>query len=340
MTDDKRARERTSPWRERLGGSALDYSIPPIANRPPYWLGGLTLVSFIVLAVTGLLLAQFYQPSPLGAHDSVVYIITRVPLGDVLRSLHAVSASAMVVTLVAHLAFVFRRRAYVRPREVTWWAGTLMAVVVFLLVVTGTILRYDQEGFEALDHFLAGAERVGLLGAFFQEDFTPSTPILARVFGWHTSLLPLLFLGLAGLHLWLIRHLGIHSDEPRTAVFRDHLRRLAGVGLLLFAGVLLLAVLAPEDLGYPPVAGVEVTKPFWPLLWVYGLENLIGLNAMLLGPGLVFLFLLLVPLIDRGAHPRGPARRILATLGIVLLVGAIGLGVYAAIAPAQQHLRM
>lgn len=340
MTDDTHRARGASVLEERLALRALEYGIPPSANRFPYWLGGLTFVSAVLLTVTGVVLAQFYQPSPLGAHDSVVYLVTRVPFGDFVRSLHAWSATAMVLTLVAHLCYVFFRRSYARPREVTWWAGVGMAAVVFFLIVSGTILRYDQEGFEALEHLLAGAEMAGLAGAPFQEDFTASTPVLARVFQWHTSLFPILLLGLAGLHFWLIRHHGIHSPQPKTAVFRTHLRRLTGAGVLLFTAVGLLAVLFPEDLGYPPVPGVEMTKPFWALLWVYGLENLMGLTAMVLGPGLILAFLTAVPLLDRGPDPSSGIRRAVSAAGIVLLIGTLALGVYAALAPAQQHLGM
>jgi ubiquinol-cytochrome c reductase cytochrome b subunit len=340
MADDTQRAQGASVVEERLALRALEYGIPAVANRWPYWLGGLTFVSALIAIVTGLVLAQFYQPSPLGAHDSVVYIVTRVPFGDFLRNLHVWSATAMTVTLVAHLCVVFVRRSYVRPREVTWWAGVGMAGVVFFLIVTGTVLRYDQEGFEALAHLLAGAQMAGILGLPFQEDLTASTPVLARVFQWHTSLFPILLLGLAGLHFWLIRHHGIHSEDPKTAVFRTHLRRLTGAGLLLFTALGLLAVLFPEDLGYPPVAGVEVTKPFWALLWVYGLENLLGLTAMVLGPSLIVSFLIAVPLLDRGRNPSNRIRRAVSAVGLVLLIGALGLGLYAALAPAQQHLGM
>lgn len=67
---------------DRLGLSALDYAIPPAANRLPYKLGGLTFIGLLVLKGTGLLLDQFFSPDPLSAYDSVVYIMTRVPLGD------------------------------------------------------------------------------------------------------------------------------------------------------------------------------------------------------------------------------------------------------------------
>jgi quinol-cytochrome oxidoreductase complex cytochrome b subunit len=324
-------------WRERLAWHALGYGIPAAGMRWFHFLGGLTLASALALVGTGLWLAQFYNPNPIGAHDSVVYIVTRAPLGDVVRSLHAWAATAMVASLVAHLAVVFVRRCYVRPREVTWWTGAGMAAAVFLLAVTGTVLRYDQEGFEALAHLRAGAELAGPLGAPFREDFAPSAPVLARVFQWHTSLLPLVLFGLLALHLWLVRHLGLRAAEPPSVPFARHLRKLAGAACVLVAALGALALLVPEDLGYPPVPSVEVTKPFWPLLWVYGLENLFGLHAMVWGPLAVFGFLALVPVLDR--EGAGPGRRRAAVaLGAAILGGALVLGLYAAIAPAQQHL--
>ena len=158
----------------------------------------------------------------------------------------------------------------------TWWAGVAMAGILFLLIVTGTVLRYDQEGFEALAHFVAGGNLTGTFGAFFTDGFTPSTSLLSRIFGLHTSLLPIALLMLIALHFWLIRQLGINAEFSETGLFRNHATRLAGFSLLLFAGLGVLAAFMPEGLGYPAVAGVEITKPFWPVLWVYGLENLLG----------------------------------------------------------------
>lgn len=103
-----------------------------------------------------------------------------------------------------------------------------LAGLIFLLIVTGTALRYDQEGFEALAHLVAGSEMTGWFGGFFTEGFTVSTPLLSRIYGLHTSLLPLAVVALMGVHFWLVRQLGIHASAERT-------------------------------------------KPFWPVLWVYGL---------------------------------------------------------------------
>ena len=112
---------------ERLALSSLDYPIPKRANHWTYMLGGLTAFFIAVLVLTGLYLGQFYNPSPAGAHDSVLYLISRAPFGDWIRSLHYWAAGATVITITAHLGYVFWRRAYRRPREVTWWVGVGLA---------------------------------------------------------------------------------------------------------------------------------------------------------------------------------------------------------------------
>jgi len=325
---------------ERLALGSLDYEIPVAANRWTYMLGGLTAVFLALLFATGLYLAQFYNPTPIGAHDSVLYIIARAPFGDWIRSLHYWSAAAAVVTIVAHLAYVFWRRSYRRPREVTWWAGVAMAGVIFLLLVTGAALRYDQEGIEALAHFVSGGEKTGLLGVFFTAGFTRSTTLLSRIFSLHTSLLPLLLLALMGLHFWLIRQLGIHADYSDTTVFRTHARRLVGAGLLAFATVGLLAILAPEGIGYAGVPGAEVTKPFWPVLWVYGLENLLGSWGMILGPAFLFGFLAAVPLLDRRQDDTPGPSGVVGWFALFVAVAVLLLWLYGMFGARQQHLGM
>ena len=325
---------------ERLGVDALDYEVPGATNRLKYMLGGLTAFLLAVLVLTGLYLSQYYNPTPTGAHDSVLYLITRAPLGDWVRSLHYWSAGGVVVTVTAHLAYVFWRRSYKRPREVTWWAGVAMAGILFLLTVTGTVLRYDQEGFEALAHFVAGGNLTGAFGAFFTEGFTPSTSLLSRLFSLHTSLLPIVLLMLIALHFWLIRQLGIHADYSEPGIFRNHATRLTGFSLLLFAGLGLLAVAMPEGIGYPAVAGVEITKPFWPVLWVYGLENLLGAWGMILGPAIIFVFLAAVPLLDRREDDTPGRHGWVGWTGVTLSVAVLALWLYGMFGEARQHIGM
>ncbi len=325
---------------DRLGLEALEYRIPPVANRLPYMLGGLTFMVIITLFVTGVFLDQFYNPNPVGAHDSIVYIMSRVPLGNWLRGLHYWGAGLVLVSVALHLVYVFSRRSYLRPREVTWWAGVALYITIFALVFTGSVLRADQEGSEALAHAVAGAQLVGPLGAPMSPDFTRSTPLLARLHNAHVSLLPLLLLALVGLHFWLVRYLGIHSHEPKTVPFTVHLRRLTGYGLLLWAILGAVAAIFPPGIGFAGIEGAEVTKPFWPFLWIYTVENTMGIKGMLIAPLVLFGFLLAVPLLDRARDPDRGRPRWLTGLALLLLALYVGGMIYGVFAPQMQHIGM
>ena len=301
-------------------------------------LGGLTFFGLVLLVLTGIILDQYYDPNPLGAHDSIVFILTRVPLGTWVRALHYWGASIVLVSVFLHLVYVFWRRSYLPPREITWWSGATMLLLLFALAFTGSVLRADQEGGEALAHAVAGAELVGPVGAPLTPDFAASTSLLARLHAAHVSLLPLALFAVLALHFWLIRHLGIHAHDEKAAVFTTHLRRLSGYGLVLWSGIAVLAVIVPPGIGFPAVAGVEVTKPFWPFLWIYAVENTIGMWGMVLAPLALFVFLFLVPVFDGRDERARP--RWFAALAILILALFAAAFVYGVFAPQMQHLGM
>jgi len=162
--------EKTIFWEkvdERLGLSGLAYPVPEYANSLPYVLGGITLIGFVILIVTGVVLAQFYHPHPSDAHESVLYIITEAPWGDFIRSVHFWTANLMVVTALLHLIRVFVTGSYKRPREFNWLVGVGLLAVTLGFVFTGTVLKWDQEGVEALAHNWEIGELLGLWGVWF-----------------------------------------------------------------------------------------------------------------------------------------------------------------------------
>jgi quinol-cytochrome oxidoreductase complex cytochrome b subunit len=152
-------------------------------------------------------------------------------------------------------------------------------------------------------------------------------------------LLPLLLLGLVGLHFWLIRMLGINSSQAKTSRFSDHLPKLTGYALLLLGSAGLLAVLFPPSLGHPSVAGFEVTKPYWPFLWIYVVENTMGMTGMVFAPIVIFGFLFLVPLLDRPRDNR-PRPMLVTGIALLILVFYVGGIIYGFFAPQMSHLGM
>ncbi len=340
-------------WRaldRRLGLSGLAYPVPEHANSIAYLLGGITFAGFVILILTGIILAQFYNPSPAQAHDSVIYIITQAPLGDFIRSIHFWTANLVVVTAILHLIRVFSTASYKRPREINWLVGLGLLAVTLGFVFTGTVLKWDQEGVEALAHNREIGELLGLWGVWFTSEFTRSVPILTRLYIGHLTLLPAAFTLLIAAHMYLIKFHGISKratpdakvdDETvieGSSSFIHHLRRLVGFGLILFVVVGVLAIIWPAPLGQAGIAGEEVTKPPWMFLPFYPLEDVAGVNGLLAGSGLLFFLLALVPFIDRSPWLSPRKRRWIIIAGLVLLLVLIALGVTAWISRPVPHL--
>ncbi|MBI3762002.1 MAG: cytochrome b N-terminal domain-containing protein [Chloroflexi bacterium] len=344
-------RSRLGDWlNERLGLQGIAYAVPEHANSLPYVLGGITLTGFVILFITGIYLAQFYHPHPADAHQSVVYLITGAPLGDLVRSIHFWTAQIVTVTVLLHMLRVLFTGAYKRPREINWYVGLGLLAVTFGLVFTGSVLKFDQEGLEALQHNKEAAEFIGALGTWFSAEFSRSVPLLTRLFNGHITILPLLFGLLIAAHIFLIKQHGISPKVTPDAVSRStagegesrfdvHLRRMAGYGLFVLALALLLSLIFPAPLGQPGVAGAEVTKPGWMFVWLFPAEEAWGTRALVIVPAILGGLLALVPILDRSPY-LSPARRrgLVLEAGFVLIVIIVS-GVFATLQPVAAHLR-
>ena len=63
-----------------------------------YYLGGMTLFFFFVQVVTGILLMLYYRPSAEEAFESVEFLMTSVPFGWLIRSIHSWSANLITAS--------------------------------------------------------------------------------------------------------------------------------------------------------------------------------------------------------------------------------------------------
>src|SRR6266540_1564963 len=291
---------------ERLGIDAIRYPVPAHANRVAYSLGGLTAFALGILIVTGVILAQFYNPDPTAANESVRHIVQAVWAGRFIRGVHFWAAEAMYVLAILHLLRIYFTGAYKRPREANWLIGVGMLALTIGAMFTGTVLKWDQEGFEALSHNLEIGKLLGGLGFWFNPDFSSGVPILIRLYIAHVSIIPMLILGL--------------------------------LGLLLLGALSLIAVLFPPGIGPTPVEGIEVTKPPWMYWWMFTLENWIGLSGIVWGAGVLFALLVAVPFIDRNPRRYWRRRPIALGLGALVLAFLIVLSILEAVTTPVEHL--
>jgi quinol-cytochrome oxidoreductase complex cytochrome b subunit len=183
-----------------------------------YTLGSASLFLAVNQIVTGILLTVYYVPTPDHAYDSVQFITTQVPAGWLIRGLHHWGASAMVVVTVLHMLRIVLHGAYKYPREVTWFSGVALLLIVVGFGFTGYLLPWDQKAFWAttVGTRIAGIAPVigdSILRALRGGE-TLSAVTLARFYGGHVWMLPAALLLLLLIHLYLVIRIGI-SAPPR-----------------------------------------------------------------------------------------------------------------------------
>ncbi len=342
---------------EHLGLSALRYPVPSHANTIWNTLGGMTFVGLIVLVITGIWLAQFYNPDPAAARISVAYIQNQAPLGDIIRGIHVWTAYLVVVLVVLHMIRVVVTAAYKHPREFNWLVGiALLGLLLFGGIFTGTVLRWDQEAYEALEHNTATAQLFGAVGGFFSRGFTSSVAILPRLYAAHVSIVPMLLAGFLIAHIFLIKHHAIaptaaQADageapngslpkEKMTARYSTHLRLMVGYGMAVVAFAGVLGLLLPPAIGPAPDPTMEVTKPPFVFYVFYAFENFVGIKGILYSSIGLFGLLAVFPFLDRTPLRRLRKRPVALVLGSILLVGMVALSIYVAVSGTGKHLGM
>ncbi len=335
---------------DRLGIGGLRYPVPKHANSLAFTLGGITLVSFILLIVTGIYLAQFYDPTPARAHASVTFITDQAFAGALIRSVHYWLATAFVVTLVLHMVRTFVTGSFKAPREFIWVSGIILFLLTAGLLFSGTGLRQDQESIEALAHNTEIADVFGFLGFWFSSDFTNNVSIVTRLYVAHVSILPIMVGGVIAIHMLLIkRHrlsplpwgtpeeIAVREQAEHSEPFTSHLKHIGKWGLVLLGVVLLLSGLMPTGLGPAGVEGIEITKPPWYFLWLYPWEDWIGLQALYLIPGLLAIGLLAIPFVDRSKERDPRRRKLWMALGLIVLLAWVGLSIYGSVTVPVSH---
>lgn len=339
---------------DRLSISALKYPVPEHANNLAWSLGGVTAAALVILIATGVILVQFYNPVPEGANESVRHIVSHTWGGRFVRGVHFWAAQAMYVTALLHMLRVFFTGSYKKPREANWLIGAAMFGLVALGLFSGTVLKWDQEGFEALGHNIELGRFLGGAGMWFSPRFANHVSILVRLYGAHVVIIPGLIIMLLGLHALLVKRHKIspHPSLPTsesgqqapatepTEPFTHHVRRILAFALTLLGLLGILAVLLPPAIGPSPVAGLEVTKPPWNFWWMFTLENWIGLTGILYGELAFFALLVILPFVDRNPNRYWRRRPVAMTIAIAMVLAIIVLTLLMAITPATQHLDM
>lgn len=326
--------DTSRPLGEALS-DALGRPLPSYA-RWPRVLGILSVVLFLFLAVTGVMLAFYYRPTPDSAYESVTTIVRDVSFGWFVHQVHGWAAIALVLILLVRLWRFFFQGVYKTPREALWIVGVLLFLVAIHADLTGRLLAWDNGGYwstvRALE-VLYSAPVIGPSLEFVVGGSEIDGNVLIRFYFLHVVVLPGVLLALLFLNFSGVRRVGL-SPLPGDAAdagggaakFRVHLYNLLILLVVMFGVLITLAVLAPAPFEHEadPFSTPPEARPPWYLLASHGMLEAFPAIVPRWGRALlleaVLAAILLLPFIDRSRGRKMPERRGVIAIGLVVLV--------------------
>ncbi len=311
--------QRLTDWLDSRTGfrqatHAFLYHRIPGGARWRYVWGTTLLFAVVVQFITGIFLWMHYSPSTQTAWESVYFIEHQMAGGSLLRGIHHYMSSAVMILMAIHLLQVVIYGAYRALREVNYWIGLAMMLVLFGLGQTGYLLPWDQRGYRATQvaTTIAGvtpgvgdeAKAVALGG----DDFGHHT--LTRFFALHAGVLPGILIVLVILHAAVGRRHGYTTPEetstPEGTYWPDQALRDGVACLAVIGTVWAITTMRPAELGPPSDAIVEfnTARPEWYFRFLFQmLKYFEGASGMFIAaqliPGVLLAVLVLMPFIGR-----------------------------------------
>ena len=327
-----------------LNSQLVDYPTPRNLN---YWwnFGSLAGIALVLQIVTGVVLAMHYTPHADMAFDSVEHIMRNVNYGWLLRYAHANGASMFFLVVYIHLLRGLYYGSYKAPREILWWLGIILLLMMMANAFMGYVLPWGQMSYWAatvITNLFTAIPLVGeSLTTWLWGGPVVDTPTLVRFYSLH-YMLPFLMVGLVVVHLWAlhVHHsnnpLGIDVKGPQDFLpFHPYYTAKDLVGLGVFLLVLAYFILfAPNFLGHPDnyIPANSLSTPahivpewyFWPFYAILRAipDKLLGVVAMF---GSI-LILFAVPWLDTSRVRSAKFRPIYKQVYWLLVVDVLVLG--------------
>ena len=327
-----------------LKHSAVDYPTPKNLN---YWWNFGSLAGFFLLVqiITGIMLSMHYTAHVDHAFASIEHIMRNVNHGWLIRYVHMNGASFFFIVVYIHIFRGLYYGSYKAPRELLWWLGIIILLLMMATAFMGYVLPWGQMSFWGATVITNLFSAIPVIGEgvvqWLWGGYSVDNPTLSRFYTLH-FLLPFLIVGVVVLHIVALHThgsnnpLGIERKGPQDSIpfhpyytVKDFFG--LGVALTIFFSVVFFA---PDYLGHPdnyvpadPLKTPAHIVPEWYFLPFYAIlraipDKLGGVIAMF--SAIFVLFLL--PWLDTSKVRSATFRPIYKVLFWVFLVDAVILG--------------
>ncbi|MBE9018687.1 cytochrome B6 [Chroococcidiopsis sp. CCALA 051] len=163
----------------------------------------LTLSS--IAALTGILLAFYYEPTAGGAYNSLRAIATQIPNGWLIRRIHSLAGNGLIGVSLVEIVVMFLGERF-RPSWITAWiSGILLTLTAIGLSWTAILLDWTQIGYWRFTIELGTIEALPAIGSQLRNILTGggavNTVTVQHLFTIHSYLLSGGAIVLAIIHL-------------------------------------------------------------------------------------------------------------------------------------------
>ena len=320
---------------------AKEYWIPKNINF--LWAMGLILAfTFKLLLISGIFLLMYYQPHVDTAFDSVNYTIMReVEFGWLWRHIHAVAASVVFLIIYIHMLTGIYYGSYKKGREIIWISGMLLFLTFSAEAFSGYMLPWGQMSYWAgmviTNLFSAGALELNGLVEWIRGDYVPGQAFLDRFFMLHVLLLPLVILGLIGLHFAALRLPHVNNQDGDEIDFEEEAAKykagkkgeskvIAFANDFMSKDVFVLSIylifffylvfwhfgFAMDPINFDPADGLKTPPhiyPEWYFLWSYEILRPLPKDPGLVAFGIAQVIFFALPWLDRSPNAKPANRR-------------------------------
>jgi quinol-cytochrome oxidoreductase complex cytochrome b subunit len=319
--------------------SFLDHSLGsqfPVPRNLTYWwnFGSLAGLMLVVMILSGIFLAMNYTPHTDYAFDSVERIMRDVNYGWLIRYIHMNGASMFFIVVYIHVFRGMYYGSYKPPREILWWLGIVILLLMMATAFMGYVLPWGQMSFwgaTVITNLFSAIPFVGeKIVTLLWGGFSVDNPTLNRFYALH-YLLPFVIAGVVVLHIWALHvhgsnnPLGIDAKGPQDKIpFHPYytIKDLFGMAvfLLIFSFFIFFA---PNFFGEPdnyipanPLVTPAHIVPEWYFLPFYAILrsftfDILFINAKFAGVLAMFgsiLILFVLPWLDTSRVRSGSFR--------------------------------
>ncbi len=301
----------------------------PTPRNLSYWWNFGFLAGFVLVlqVATGIFLAFQYKADVGLAFDSIQHIMRDVNYGWLLRYIHATGASAFFFVIFVHMARTLYYGSYRAPRELLWWTGQGLLLLLMATAFMGYLLPWGQMSywgatvitnlFRATPFF--GDEVV----IWLRGDYTVGDDTLTRFFSLH-YLFPFIIIGAVVIHLVALHTVkssnpsGIDLEDKHNIPFHPYftIKDLYGLGLFLivystFVFFIPNALLEPaNNVPANPMMTPNHIAPEWYFLPFYAiLRSVPSLVGGVVAMGVSVMIFAFMPYLDRSRIPGGARYR-------------------------------